>query len=98
MLGLGFGVSVTLGNTIGAGIMGTPGEIAARIPVPALIIAVWVAGGVPLESALGLFSFFFSDRLICFNISSAPVSPGTALDCSSALAAAGDIRRSCGAT
>ena len=56
-----------------------------------LIIAVWVAGGVPLESALGLFSFFFSDRLICFNISSAPVSPGTALDCSSALAAAGDI-------
>jgi hypothetical protein len=54
VLGLGFGVSVTLGNTIGAGIMGTPGEIATRIPVPALIIAAWVAGGV--YSLLGSFA------------------------------------------
>ena len=34
--------------------MGTPGEIAARIPVPALIIAAWVAGGV--YSLLGSFA------------------------------------------
>ena len=54
VLGLGFGVSVTLGNTIGAGIMGTPGQIAARLPVPALIIAAWVAGG--LYSLLGTFA------------------------------------------
>ncbi len=54
VLGLGFGVSVTVGNTIGAGIMETPGQIAARLPVPALIIAAWIAGG--LYSLLGTFA------------------------------------------
>ena len=54
VLGLGFGVCVTLGNTIGAGIMGTPGQIAARLPVPALIIAAWIAGG--LYALLGSFA------------------------------------------
>lgn len=35
-----------MGNTIGAGIMATPGEVAARLPHPALFLAVWIAGGL----------------------------------------------------
>jgi hypothetical protein len=34
VLGLGFGVAVTIGNTIGAGIFRTPGEVAAHLPSP----------------------------------------------------------------
>lgn len=46
VLGIGFGVVVTIGNTIGGGILRTPGAIAARLPTPGLIAAVWLAGGV----------------------------------------------------
>jgi APA family basic amino acid/polyamine antiporter len=54
VLGLAFGLAVTLGGTIGAGIMRTPGEIAAKLPHPWLIVGAWVAGGV--YSLLGAFS------------------------------------------
>lgn len=46
VLGLGFGLAVIIGNTIGGGILATPGEVAARLPAPALFLAVWVAGGL----------------------------------------------------
>jgi basic amino acid/polyamine antiporter, APA family len=46
VLGLGFGVAVTVGNVIGAGIFRTPGEIAAHLPTPSLYIAAWLAGGL----------------------------------------------------
>jgi len=46
VLGLGFGVAVTIGNTIGAGIFRTPGEVAAHLPSPGLFIAAWIAGGL----------------------------------------------------
>lgn len=46
VLGLAFGLSVTVGNTIGAGIVRTPGEVAARLPSFWLFIGVWVAGGL----------------------------------------------------
>src|SRR5437899_1688872 len=46
VLGLGFGVAVTVGNTVGSGILRTPGEVAARLPRPGLFLAVWVAGGL----------------------------------------------------
>ncbi|MBA3571822.1 MAG: hypothetical protein H0W34_07590 [Pyrinomonadaceae bacterium] len=32
ILGLGFGLAVIIGNTIGAGILRTPGEVAAQLP------------------------------------------------------------------
>ncbi len=35
-----------VGNTIGAGIMRTPGEVAARLPHPWLFLGVWIAGGL----------------------------------------------------
>jgi APA family basic amino acid/polyamine antiporter len=46
VLGVAFGVAVAIGNTIGSGILRTPGEIAALLPSPALFLGVWVAGGV----------------------------------------------------
>jgi APA family basic amino acid/polyamine antiporter len=46
ILGVGFGLAVTIGGTIGMGILRTPGEIAAQLPTPKLFIGVWILGGV----------------------------------------------------
>jgi hypothetical protein len=46
ILGVGFGVAVIVGNTIGSGILLTPGEVAAHLRNPWLIFAAWSAGGV----------------------------------------------------
>jgi len=54
VLGLGFGVAVIIGNTIGGGILRTPGEIAAQLPDPRLFLAMWIAGG--LYALLGAIS------------------------------------------
>src|SRR5438045_3772411 len=45
VLGLAFGLAVILGNTIGVGILRTPGEVAARLPSASWIAAAWLAGG-----------------------------------------------------
>ena len=54
VLGLGFGIAVIIGNTIGAGIFRAPGSIAAQLPHPALFLGVWVLGG--LYALLGAVS------------------------------------------
>jgi len=46
VLGVGFGLAVTIGGTIGMGILRTPGEVAAQLPTPELFIGVWILGGV----------------------------------------------------
>jgi basic amino acid/polyamine antiporter, APA family len=46
VLGLGFGLAVAIGNTIGAGIFRTPGEVAAHLPSAPLFMAAWVSGGL----------------------------------------------------
>jgi APA family basic amino acid/polyamine antiporter len=46
MLGLTFGLAVTIGNTIGAGILRTPGDIAGLLPTAAGFIGIWVVGGL----------------------------------------------------
>jgi APA family basic amino acid/polyamine antiporter len=46
VLGVGFGLAVTLGGTIGMGILRTPGEIAKQLPTPSLFIGIWIVGGV----------------------------------------------------
>jgi APA family basic amino acid/polyamine antiporter len=45
VLGVSFGVAVLVGNTILIGILRTPGDVAARLPSPALFIGAWVIGG-----------------------------------------------------
>jgi APA family basic amino acid/polyamine antiporter len=54
VLGLGFGLAVIIGNTIGAGILRTPGEVAAQMPNVWLFLGVWGAGG--LYALLGAVS------------------------------------------
>jgi len=46
VLGVAFGLAVIIGNTIGAGILRTPGSIAASLPSPWLFVGVWVLGGL----------------------------------------------------
>lgn len=46
VLGVGFGLAVIIGNTIGAGIFRAPGAIALHLPHPWLFLAVWVLGGI----------------------------------------------------
>ena len=46
VLGIAFGLAVTIGNTIGAGILRTPGSIAGQLPTFVPFIAVWLIGGL----------------------------------------------------
>src|SRR5262250_3850281 len=46
MLGVGFGIAVGVGNTIGTGIFRTPGEVASYLGSASLVFAVWILGGV----------------------------------------------------
>ncbi|QIP11405.1 APC family permease [Spirosoma aureum] len=46
LLGVGFGVAVTIGGTVGTGILRKPGPIAQDIGNPTLIIVVWLAVGL----------------------------------------------------
>ena len=46
VLGVGFGLAVIIGNTIGAGIFQAPGKIAGLLPHPWIFLGVWVLGGV----------------------------------------------------
>jgi APA family basic amino acid/polyamine antiporter len=54
VLGVGFGVAVIIGNTIGAGIFRAPGSIAQQLPHPWLFLGVWILGG--LYALLGAIS------------------------------------------
>jgi len=46
ILGLSFGLAVAVGNTIGGGILRTPGEIAGLLPGIPAFLAIWLIGGL----------------------------------------------------
>lgn len=52
ILGVGFGIAVTIGGTIGTGILRKPGPIAAQLGVPWLIMGVWIL--VSIYALLGV--------------------------------------------
>jgi basic amino acid/polyamine antiporter, APA family len=54
VLGIGFGLAVIIGNTIGAGIFRTPGVIAELVPNTWMFLSVWIVGG--LYALLGAIS------------------------------------------
>jgi basic amino acid/polyamine antiporter, APA family len=54
VLGVVFGMAVTVGITIGMGILRTPGEVAAQLPALWLFVGVWALGG--LYALLGTVS------------------------------------------
>ena len=46
VLGVLFGATIIVGNTIAAGILRTPGDVATQLPSPVWFLGVWFAGGV----------------------------------------------------
>ena len=46
VLGMWFGIAAAVGNTIAAGIVRAPGDIAQWLPNPVLFLGVWVVGGL----------------------------------------------------
>jgi APA family basic amino acid/polyamine antiporter len=46
VLGIVFGLSVIIGNTIGSGILRTPGQIAQLLPSVSLFLGVWILGAI----------------------------------------------------
>ncbi len=46
VLGLAFGVAVTVGGCVGVGILSQPGTVAKYLPDPWWFLAAWLAGGV----------------------------------------------------
>jgi APA family basic amino acid/polyamine antiporter len=46
ILGLGFGLAVTVGNTIGGGILRTPGNIAQLLPHETFFVGIWLIGAL----------------------------------------------------
>ena len=54
VLGVAFGLAVTVGTTIGAGILRRPGAVAELLREPVLIMGMWLAGG--LYGLLGAIS------------------------------------------
>ncbi|HJX96344.1 MAG TPA: hypothetical protein VJ324_12035, partial [Candidatus Acidoferrum sp.] len=45
VLGMWFGIAAAVGNTISAGIVRTPGDIAKLLPNAWFFLGVWVVGG-----------------------------------------------------
>ena len=46
VLGVGFGLAVIVGSTLGIGILRTPGLVAAQLATPWGVLAVWILGGL----------------------------------------------------
>jgi APA family basic amino acid/polyamine antiporter len=46
ILGVGFGLAVTIGSTIGVGILGTPGLVAGQLHESRTILVAWLVGGL----------------------------------------------------
>ena len=46
ILGIGFGLAVIVGSTLGIGILRTPGLVAGQLANPTAILVVWIVGGL----------------------------------------------------
>lgn len=46
VLGLGFGLAVIVGSTLGIGILRTPGLVAGQLSSPSAVLLVWIIGGL----------------------------------------------------
>lgn len=56
VLGLGFGIAILIGGTIGVGILRAPGEIAGLLNNYWLIIGCWIAGGIYVLLGCGAYA------------------------------------------
>src|SRR6185295_16195225 len=46
ILGVGFGLAVIVGSTLGIGILRSPGLVAAQLASPSGVLALWIVGGL----------------------------------------------------
>jgi APA family basic amino acid/polyamine antiporter len=46
ILGVGFGLAVIVGSTLGIGVLRTPGLVAGQLPNSTAILTVWIVGGL----------------------------------------------------
>jgi basic amino acid/polyamine antiporter, APA family len=46
VFGVGFGLAVSIGATIGVGVLRTPGLVAEQLHLPSVILLFWLAGGI----------------------------------------------------
>jgi APA family basic amino acid/polyamine antiporter len=56
VLGLGFGIAVVVGGIIGAGILRTPGSVAAQLQSEYMVCLVWILGGLYALFAVNSFA------------------------------------------
>ena len=56
VLGLGFGIAVVVGGIIGAGILRTPGSVAAQLQSEYMVYLVWILGGLYALFAVNSFA------------------------------------------
>jgi APA family basic amino acid/polyamine antiporter len=56
ILGVSFGVAVSIGAVIGSGILRAPSEIAGEIPGIGLIIGLWVLGGMQAALSANIYA------------------------------------------
>jgi APA family basic amino acid/polyamine antiporter len=56
ILGVGFGVAVSMGAAIGAGILRAPATIAAAVPYAAVILGLWVLGGLQAMLSANIYA------------------------------------------
>jgi APA family basic amino acid/polyamine antiporter len=56
ILGVGFGVAVSMGAAIGAGILRAPATIATQVPYGAVILGLWVLGGVQAVLSANIYA------------------------------------------
>ena len=56
ILGVGFGVAVSVGAAIGAGILRAPASIAGEVPYAAVILGMWVLGGLQAMLSANIYA------------------------------------------
>jgi len=60
ILGAVFGIALGIGSMVGAGILRTPGAVAAAVPSPWWIVALWIFGGVHALLGVNVVAELFS--------------------------------------
>lgn len=56
ILGVGFGVAISMGAAIGAGILRAPATIAGEVPYAAVILGLWVLGGLQAMLSANIYA------------------------------------------
>ena len=62
ILGVGFGLAVIVGSTLGIGVLRTPGLVAGQLPSSTAILTVWIVGG--LYTLVGAICFLIGALLL----------------------------------